>query len=99
MNHTTATTGDQLTNALYALGVRFIMGGQHVGLDTKNSLVYLNQDRRLIGRAERNFADLPIYDRHRHNADRRLIHLARYFLGATCAFSFVMVSCASAASL
>ncbi len=25
-----------------------IMGGQHVGLDTKNSLVYLNQDRRLI---------------------------------------------------
>jgi mannose-1-phosphate guanylyltransferase len=25
-----------------------IIGGQHVGLDTKNSLVYLNQDRRLI---------------------------------------------------
>jgi mannose-1-phosphate guanylyltransferase len=25
-----------------------IMGGQHVGLETKNSLVYLNQDRRLI---------------------------------------------------
>jgi mannose-1-phosphate guanylyltransferase len=25
-----------------------VMGGQHIGLDTQNSLVYLNQDRRLI---------------------------------------------------
>lgn len=25
-----------------------VMGGQHIGLDTQNSLIYLNQDRRLI---------------------------------------------------
>jgi hypothetical protein len=29
MNRAAGTTGDQLTNALHALGVRFIMGGDH----------------------------------------------------------------------
>lgn len=55
MSRTTATTGDQLTNALHALGVKFIMSG-----DYKNESLHKQPERLIAALAESREARLRL---------------------------------------
>ena len=70
MRHTSTSTGDQLVNALHALGVNFLMGGK----GTRNSLY--KQPSRLIaelaqnGEARLRLSLIPLFLEHPEYASR-----------------------------